>query len=232
MKLQQGMAVVKMKPKFKVGDKVVITSYGTIGTITHVEHYNGIYFYKVNSSEVLFTSSELKLADETDTNDFTDNDVINIEYKFSFGDIVLVEGYEDDLFKVVGYRTEMWRYPNDSWEVVIYELSRITDGEWLEAEEDEMTFISSQKNDNDIQLLKNYSNLTNIKNKQTKKRTDQKELPQGLLKPTKHKSTGNEIDDLLDMYNDYKRLFEHFGDVDYKKKLKRILTQLRDLLSK
>ncbi|OZM57509.1 hypothetical protein CIB95_07680 [Lottiidibacillus patelloidae] len=225
------MAVVKMKPKFKVGDKVVITSYGTIGTITHVEHYNGIYFYKVNSSEVLFTSSELKLADESDTSIYKEDDVINIEYKFNFGDIVLVDGYEDDLFKVVGYRTEMWRYPNDSWEVVIYELSRITDGEWLEAEEEEMTFISSQKNIGDLQLLKNYSNLTNVKKNQTKKRTDQKELPHGVMKTTKEEKI-NEIDELLDMYNDYKWLFEHFGDTDYKKKLKRILTQLRDKLGK
>jgi hypothetical protein len=222
--------VGKLKPKFKIGDKVVITSYGTIGTITHVEHYNGIYFYKVNSSEVLFTSSELKLVEESDTDIYKQDDVINIEYKFSFGDIVLVEGYEDDLFKVVGYRTEMWRYPNDSWEVVIYELSRITDGEWLEAEEEEMTFISSQKNIEDLQLLKNGTQVTNGNNKSKKMRNEPlKELPSnGNSVPEKEA----EIDELLDMYNDYKSLYEHFGDTDYKKKLKRILTLLRDVQGK
>jgi hypothetical protein len=222
------MAVVQLKPKFQIGDKVVITSYGTIGTVTHIEHYNGIYFYKVNSSEVLFTSSELKLAEDIEESSYEEDDVINIEYKFNFGDIVLVDGYEDDLFKVVGYRTEMWRYPNDSWEVVIYELSRITDGEWLEAEEDEMTFISSQKNIDDLKMLNNNhspsSNNQKLKNKNDISRMNKLS--------TKKLENESQIDDFLDMYNDYKFLYDKFGDTEYKKKLKRILTQLRDYLNK
>ncbi|GAE44321.1 IG hypothetical 18022 [Mesobacillus boroniphilus JCM 21738] len=38
---------------------------------------------------------------------------IDIEYKYFFGDLVQVKGYGSDLFKVVGFRTEIWRYKEE-----------------------------------------------------------------------------------------------------------------------
>ncbi len=64
---------------------------------------------------------------------------IELNYNFTFGDLVQVTGYDKDVFRIVGFRTEVWRYKNDAWEDTIYELSRITDGEWLEADESDLT---------------------------------------------------------------------------------------------
>ena len=67
---------------------------------------------------------------------------------FSSAIFVQVYGYGSDLFKVVGFRTEIWRYKEDAWEDIIYELSRIGDGQWLEASEDELILVADAENAN------------------------------------------------------------------------------------
>jgi hypothetical protein len=41
------------KPKFQVGDIVVVVMYGTVGTITKVHQIDKHYLYEVNHNEVL-----------------------------------------------------------------------------------------------------------------------------------------------------------------------------------
>ena len=48
----------------------------------------------------------------------------------------------------MGFRTEIWRYKEDAWEDIIYELSRIGDGQWLEASEDELILVADAENAN------------------------------------------------------------------------------------
>ena len=78
--------------------------------------------------------SSLKLLSEYD-GEIVEKEHIDIEYKFFIGDIVQVKGQGSDFFKIIGFRTEIWRYKEDAWEDIIYELSRIGDGEWMEAAE-------------------------------------------------------------------------------------------------
>ncbi len=61
-----------------------------------------------------------------------------------------VTGYDKDVFRIVGFITEVWRYKNDAWEDTIYELSRITDGEWLEADESDLTLLANAQTANAI----------------------------------------------------------------------------------
>ncbi|WP_090749912.1 hypothetical protein [Mesobacillus persicus] len=77
-----------------------------------------------------------------------------------------MKGYGSDLFKIVGFRTGICRYKEDSWEDIIYELSRIKDGEWLEAGEEELTLIADAESA-DV-FIKKFGLLWN---------TDKKSLP-------------------------------------------------------
>ncbi len=52
----------RKKPKYKIGDTVVITMYGTVGRITDVKWLDGKYVYEVNKSDGLFLESGLQIT--------------------------------------------------------------------------------------------------------------------------------------------------------------------------
>ncbi|MFB6466133.1 hypothetical protein ACE38V_04835 [Cytobacillus sp. Hz8] len=222
------MTKKRKRPKFKVGDKVVITIYGTVGKVTDVKWLDGMYVYEINQSEGLYIESSLKKLSEYDSS-LVEKEHINIVYKYIFGDLVQVKGYGSDLFKIVGFRTEIWRYKEDAWEDVIYEMSRISDGEWLEAGEEEIILIADAESaDNFIQKL-------GIVNNQGKKISlDVPEKITAFQKVDKEKSISKEekyeyINHLLDIYNDYYFLYLTFKDEDYLRVMKMILKKLEDL---
>jgi hypothetical protein len=219
------------KPGFKIGDTVVITIYGTVGKVTDVKLLDGNYVYEVNKSDGLFIESALQLLSEHDAN-LMDTEQIDIEYNFFFGDLVQVSGYGAELFKVIGFRTEIWRYKEDAWEDVIYELSRISDGEWLEAGEEELTLVADAENaDTFIQKL----GLLYLVKKQEK--TGENLKVENLVRKEefeaiKQKKEKKElIDNLLDIFNDYQILYELFQDQEYYQVMAMILKKLASLVS-
>jgi hypothetical protein len=222
----------RKKPKFTIGDKVVIIAYGIVGDITDIKWIDGKYIYEINTNEGLFIEERLQLLSEYE-GEAVEKEHIDIEYQFFFGDIVQVKGYGTDLFKVVGFRTEIWRYQEDSWEDVIYELSRITDAEWLEAAEDELTLVAEAENaDTFIQNL-GYLYMLD-KDKNTLKLPEPKPSPKVDFHVNDKENEQNQkkvIDNLLDVYNDYKLLAEMFQDPEYVKIKKGILRKLKRLLS-
>jgi hypothetical protein len=200
-------------PRFRVGETVVVTIYGTVGKITDIKKIDGEFLYEVNDSEGLFKETALELLESYDGYIF-EQEQIDIEYKFLFGDLVVVKGYDEDLFKIVGFRTEIWRYKDDAWEDVIYELMRVTDGEWLEADENEITLVADEGQAE--AFIKKYGFVF-----PAKKGMKTKKLPSPMgQKP-------NWIDQLLDHYNDYKLLYELFNDPVYKSKMDHVLEQLK-----
>lgn len=206
----------KKQPKFKKGDTVVITIYGTVGKITDIKFLDGVFIYEVNNSEGLFLENTLQHIYEYEGEIHAEPEQIDIEYKFIFGDLVTVEGYERDYFKVIGFRTEIWRYKENAWEDVIYELSRISDGEWLEAHEEEMTLAAeAEKADSFIKKMGQPDGTPNSKKPAaanlTKKSAQAERDRQTIMDEKKQL-----IDGLLDLYNDYQLLFSLFGDEDYK----------------
>jgi hypothetical protein len=222
----------RKKPKFTIGDKVVIIAYGIVGDITDIKWIDGKYIYEINTNEGLFIEERLQLLSEYE-GEAVEKEHIDIEYQFFFGDIVQVKGYGTDLFKVVGFRTEIWRYQEDSWEDVIYELSRITDAEWLEAAEDELTLVAEAENaDTFIQNL-GYLYMLD-KDKNTLKLPEPKPSPKVDFHVNDKENEQNQkkvIDNLLDVYNDYKLLAEMFQDQEYVKIKKGILRKLKRILS-
>jgi len=221
----------RRKPKYKIGDTVVITIYGTVGRVTDVKWLDGKYVYEVNKSDGLFLESALQMLSEYDGT-VVEQEQIDIEYKFFFGDLVQVSGYGADLFKVVGFRTEIWRYKEDAWEDVIYELSRVSDGEWLEAGEEELTLVADAESaDTFIQKL----GLLYLVNKQDQavKNTNLKNLiRKSEFEEIERKKEKKElIDNLLDIFNDYRILYELFHDQEYFQVMRVILRKLESLVN-
>lgn len=217
-------------PKFKVGDTVVITIYGTVGNITDVKWLDGMFVYAINGGDSFFLESSLQYVSEYKGN-IIEKEQIDIEFRFLIGDIVLVNGYGSDLFKVVGYRTEIWRYKEDAWEDIIYELSRVSDGEWLEASEEELSLVVDAENaDIFIQklgllYLLNNKKVLELKEPSTSSRRAEKKLL------NEKKNQKQLIDGLLDIYNDYSYLYNLFQDEEYKQIMSVILRKLHSIVN-
>lgn len=218
----------KRKPKYSVGDTVVITMYGTVGKVTAVKWLDGTYVYEINKSQGLYMETSLEMLSNY-KGSILEKEQVDIEYRFFIGDVVQVNGYGSDLFKIVGFRTEIWRYQEDAWEDIIYELSRIGDGEWLEAGEEELTLIADAES---AEVFIKKLGLLNLVNKQNKKpRTQQNSSNSSRHKEKQilqeKKEMSRIIDGLLDIYNDYRILFEMFGDNEYQKIMRVVMTKLK-----
>ena len=221
----------RKKPKFKIGDTVVITMYGTVGRVTDVKWLDGKYVYEINKSDGLFVESGLQILSEFE-GQVMEQEQIDIEYKFFFGDLVQVGGYGADLFKVVGFRTEIWRYKEDAWEDVIYELSRVSDGEWLEAGEEELTLVADAESaDTFIQKL-GLLYLVNKQEKMVNKPKSPNIIRNAEVEEIERKKEREQlIDQLLDIYNDYRILYEMFHDQEYYQVMRVILKKLELIVS-
>ncbi|MGE6260319.1 hypothetical protein ACQKCU_20965 [Heyndrickxia sporothermodurans] len=202
-------------PKYEIGDIVVVTKYGSVGKITSIKQIDGQYLYEINESGGLFKENGIMLLTDY-KGELFDKEQIDIEYKFFFGDLVQVKGYRDELFKVVGFRTEIWRYQEDAWEDIIYELTRVHDGEWLEADEAELILIADSEHAD--AFLKKFGFVYPVK-----------KVKKPLLIPAPKEQLQHKIDRLLDKYNDYKELYSMFKDEKYMTSLHSIEKQLINL---
>lgn len=221
----------KKKPKYKIGDKVVIKMLGTVGNVTDVKWLDGTYLYQIEKTEGFYLESKLESLSDYD-GEIYEKEHIDIEYRFFFGDLVQVKGYGAELFKIVGFRTEIWRYKENAWEDVIYELARIKDGEWLEASEDELTLVADAENaDLFIQKLgllflanKPQAALKLPEPKNPIRKAEREELNRKMEKK-------EYIDYLLDVYNDYRILYNLFQDQEYKKVMQVVLQKLASIVN-
>jgi hypothetical protein len=218
----------RRKSKFQINDTVVIMIYGTVGKITDVKWLDGTYVYEVNKSEGLYKESSLKLLSEYD-GEIVEKEQIDIEYKFFIGDIVQVKGQGSDFFKIIGFRTEIWRYKEDAWEDIIYELGRIGDGEWMEAAEHELVLLADVEN---AEAFMQKLGLLYLIKKQNG--LEANELALSLEKKEKNKKPiiqkrEDQINRLLDIYNDYRFLFDWFGDDEYLQVMKAAIRELKKL---
>ena len=218
----------RRKAKFQINDTVVIMIYGTVGKITDVKWLDGTYVYEVNKSEGLYKESSLKLLSEYD-GEIVEKEHIDIEYKFFIGDIVQVKGQGSDFFKIIGFRTEIWRYKEDAWEDIIYELARIGDGEWMEAAEHELILLADVEN---AEAFMQKLGLLYLIKKQNS--LEANELALSLEKKEKNEKQDtqkreDQINRLLDIYNDYRFLFEWFRDDEYLQVMKASDSRIKEI---
>lgn len=204
------------RPKFSVGDIVVNTLYGTVGTVTDIQQVDGTFLYEINHGHSLFTEQALVLLSEF-TGDLWIAEEIEIELPFFLGEIVRVRDYGGQLFKVVGVRTEIYRYYGEGWEETIYELKRLTDGWEIEVHLEDMIPLADG-DETSVTLVQDIVIAAPMK-------TSIALLPAGGEK------SGPSVDDLLDMYNDYKALYEWFGDDQYKRMMETVVQRLQTIVN-
>ena len=221
----------RKKPKFNIGDTVVITIYGTVGRITDLKWVDSIYVYEVNKSDELYKENSLTLLSDFD-GEIVEQEHIDIEYKFLIGDLVQVKGHGNDLFKIIGFRTEIWRYKEDAWEEVTYELSRIGDGEWMEASDEDLNLLADSENAD--AFMQKLGLLYFIKKQNTQEPTEL------LVAMEKKESSPNpddqqrekQINRLLDIYNDYRVLYRMYGDEEYLHVMRAAILELKKFTNK
>lgn len=132
-------------------------------------------------------------------------------FKFKLNDTVQFAENDGHMYRIVGYRLEKGFYPKDEWTHIIYELLREFDGYTMDAEEEELVkVIQVEEEYYKIHEMSGYRYPVKMKSKPTisKKET---------------------IDDLLDAYNDYKRLADFFKDLSYDQKAEEMLREMKKL---
>ncbi|ABY42454.1 MULTISPECIES: hypothetical protein [Bacillus] len=132
-------------------------------------------------------------------------------FKFKLNDTVQFAENDGHMYRIVGYRLEKGFYPKDEWTHIIYELLRDFDGYTMDAEEEEIVKV--------IQVEDEYYKIQEVSGYRYPVKMKQK---QQVMK-------GEKIDDLLDTYNDYKRLADFFKDLLYEQKAEEVLQEMKRL---
>ncbi|EJQ09225.1 histidinol dehydrogenase [Bacillus cereus] len=130
-------------------------------------------------------------------------------FKFKLNDTVQFAEKDGHMYRIVGYRLEKGFYPKDEWTHIIYELLREFDGYTMDAEEEELVKV--------IQVEDEYYKIQEVSGYRYPVKMKQK---QQVMKEEK-------IDDLLDTYNDYKRLADFFKDLSYEQKAEAVLQEMK-----
>jgi hypothetical protein len=106
-------------------------------------------------------------------------------------------------------------------------LSRITDGEWLEADESDLTLLANAQAANSI-LKKLKNDKTGINKLDLEKLKSVNNSKRVGIKTNRTEI----INGLLDVYNDYRELYHTFQDEEYKIVMDLVLSYLTKLTKK
>ncbi|MGG1042514.1 hypothetical protein ABE153_11525 [Bacillus velezensis] len=167
--------------------------------------------------------------------------------KFAIGDIVEVDGYKDRIFYVDCWREVAQHEEYGAFDYVEYDLTDAINGEWLEADSDDLRLVCRKSVSEDFLMtydMTNYPEPTSTaqhftydhilgidyaKDEAVGMAKEPKETPKTARVASAQEvaKRKQETDELLDEYNDNMRLYETFGDAEYKTKADAVLTKLR-----
>ncbi|MGG1103222.1 hypothetical protein ABES74_04005 [Bacillus subtilis] len=162
--------------------------------------------------------------------------------KFAIGDIVAVDGYKDRIFYVDCWREVTQHEEYGAFDYVEYDLTDAINGEWLEADIDDLRLVCRKAASEDFLMTYDMTNYPEPTSTEIHIADIFPTLPsvesvveigKGLEKVAsdmakkKAKEDAKKIDGLLDEYNDYMRLYATFGDAEYKTKADGVMTKLR-----
>ena len=133
-------------------------------------------------------------------------------FKFKINDTVQFINNDGHFYRVIGYRLEKSIYLNDEYSSIVYELMREFDGLQVDAEEDELVSVTNFEEFYGG-IFEKLSTYTIKVEKKTKNDVDELQNEEN-------------IDGILDRYNDYKRLALLFNDNVYEAAAKKVLEQL------
>lgn len=137
------------------------------------------------------------------------------EEEFDFGDRVKVDGYGERIFNVDGYSLIVSKYPGGEWTEVVYDLTAVDNGEWIEADQDDLTLAEPAINDSDGWPQPFKGGVRRMKEKPKAKPLTKRE----------------EIDNLLDIANWNRARYEATGDKAYQEAVQSIEARLRNLVA-
>lgn len=167
--------------------------------------------------------------------------------KFAIGDIVAVDGYKDRIFYVDCWREVTQHEENGAFDYVEYDLTDAINGEWLEADSDDLRLVCRKAASEDFLMtydMTNYPEPTNTafhftdgyilgigyaKEEAVGMAKEPKETPKTARAVSSQEvaKRKRETDDLLDKYIDLMTLYELIGDEDYKTYADAVMTKLR-----
>lgn len=149
----------------------------------------------------------------------------------NFGDLVRVAGYGDRIFQVDGYRTEHWHYPDEEWTNVVFELTDVQTGEWLEADLDDLSIVAPATDAAEFLEAQKPAGLIILREDTTMLWEGKPEPPKPSARELAAKKAAEKqrkIDALLDEYNDILTLVAMFGGLEYAEKLAEIKRKLAE----
>lgn len=159
--------------------------------------------------------------------------------KFAFGDHVRVAGYYPRVFKVDGYRREEYFYPDEQWTELVYELHDVVTAEWLEAEEEDLTpagEVEVQSQGFSIFgeeampfMFYNFGQQPKEPRKPTARELSAQEAEK---RRADRKERAEQIDNLLDMREWYRKAMERTNDEAYGDRIMAIDCELKKLADK
>ncbi|MCY8472394.1 hypothetical protein [Bacillus halotolerans] len=162
--------------------------------------------------------------------------------EFAIGDIVAVDGYKDRIFYVDCWREVKQHEEYGAFDYVEYDLTDAINGEWLEADSDDLRLVCRKVHAEDFLMtydMTNYPEPTSTafpfteinyaKDEAVGMAREPKETPKTARAVSAQEvaKRKRETDGLLDEYNDYMRLYEAFGDAEYKTKADGVLAKMR-----
>ena len=166
------------------------------------------------------------------------------EVFFHFGDLVRVDGYWPRVFKVDGYYTDTWHYPNEQWTETVYELVDAYNGEFLEADVEDLTlaetadkaedFIAKNPTPTDypqqISFAIDVSHLIGM-GAETMRKPTAREISamEADRRKAERKERGEQIDNLLDLRNWAAGMLEKTGNEAYGDRVFAIDAELKKL---
>jgi hypothetical protein len=166
---------------------------------------------------------------------------------FNFFDLVRVDGYWPRVFRVDGYRIEHWRYPNETWTDMVYELVDAHTGEFLEADVEDLTLVETADKADDwlaanpaptdapqISFAIDVSHFmkgAETMAKQEPRKPTARELSAQLAKEQKEmrKKRGEQIDNLLDLRNWAADMLAKTGNEEFGDRVMAIDCELKKL---
>jgi hypothetical protein len=150
---------------------------------------------------------------------------------FNFGDLVRVDGYWPRVFRVLGYRNESYFYPNENWSEIVYELTDASSGEWLEADEADLTLAETADNA-EAWLRENPPTQphTSVKIKPEKPSARELSAQEAEKRKSERKTRAEQIDNLLDIANWNRRMLDKTSDDAYGDRLFAVEAELKKLV--
>lgn len=169
------------------------------------------------------------------------DDTFEFELPATHGDLVEVDGYEWRVFRVTGYRHEIYKYPNETWTDLVYELVDVVTSEWLEADAEDLELLADEANaDRYMQTIdyKNYPrnqtfsygketvSMAKGERKLTPREQSAKEAEE---RKQARKEKAEQIDNLLDIANWNRKMLEKTNDEAYGDRLLAVEAELKKL---